>query len=134
MIREQIIELNRPVGARPYASAVKRPDLERKQYRLWLNKEVIRAAGSIMAELKIPTDASLVTRLGEGDERSNYEVIISSLHRAINEAMGKDRSNSKRNSWTLDELKLARQSVAKVRQEVLCTLRSQLMGGSSETS
>lgn len=38
MIREQLMELNRPLGARPYASPVKRPDLERRQYRLWLNK------------------------------------------------------------------------------------------------
>ncbi|HKQ05467.1 MAG TPA: DEAD/DEAH box helicase family protein [Blastocatellia bacterium] len=132
MIREQIVELNRPVGARPYASAVKRPDLERKQYRLWLNKEIIRAAGSIMAELRIPTDASLVARLGDGDERNNYEVIISSLHRAINEAMGKDRSNSRRNSWTLDELKLARQSVTRVRQGVLCALKDRLMDESDK--
>lgn len=133
-IREQLMELNRPVGVRPYASPVKRPDLERKQYRLWLNKEVIRAAGSIMAELRIPTDASLVVRLGDGDERSNYEVIISSLHRALNQAMGKDRSNSQRNNWTLDELKLARQSVARVRQEVLCMLKERLMDQSNETS
>lgn len=134
MIRDQIIELNRPVGAQSYASAVKRPDLERKQYRLWLNKEIIRAAGFVMAELKIPTDGSLVARLGEGDERSNYEVVVSSLHRAVNEAMGKDRSNSRRNSWTLDELKLARQSVARVRQEVLCALKDQLMDKSNEAS
>lgn len=129
MIREQLMELNRPVGTRPYASPVKRPDLERKQYRMWLNKEVIRAAGLIMAELRIPTDASLVVRLGEGDERSNYEVIISSLHRAINQAMGKDQSNSQRNTWTLDELKLARESVAKVRQQVLPVIKDRLMNG-----
>jgi DNA repair protein RadD len=131
-IREQIVELNLPVGARPYASAVKRPDLERKQYRLWLNKEIIRAAGFIMAQLRIPTDGSLVARLGDGDERSNYEVIVSSLHRGVNQAMGKDQSKSKRNNWTLDELKLARQSVVRVRQEVLCALREQLMDESGE--
>jgi hypothetical protein len=87
-----------------------------------------------MAELSIPTDASLVARLGEGDERSNYEVIISSLHRAINQVMGKDKSNSKRNNWTLDELKLARQSVAKVRQEVVCALEERLIDQSGENS
>ena len=134
MIREQLMILNRPVGAQPYASPTKRPDLERKQYRLWLNNEVIRAAGSIMAELSIPTDGSLVVRLGNGDERSNYEVIVSSLHRAINQAMGKDRSNSKRNNWTFDELKLARQSLARVRQEVSCALKEQLMNASGETA
>jgi DNA repair protein RadD len=134
MIREHLMELNRPVGARPYASAVKRPDLERKQYRLWLNREVIRAAGSIMAELRIPTDGSLVARLGRGDERNNYEVIVSSLHRAINQAMGKDKSNSKRNHWTLDELKLARKTVARIRQEVLCALKERLLHQSGETS
>ena len=132
-IRSQLIELNRPIGTKSYGSTVKRPDVERKQYRVWLNKEIIRAAGFIMAELRIPTDASLVARLGDGDERSNYEVIVSSLHRAINQAMGKDRSNSKRNSWTLDELKLARQSVAKVRQEVLCAIKDQLMDLSIKT-
>jgi DNA repair protein RadD len=134
IIRNQLIGLKHPIGAQPYGSTVKRPDLERKQYRVWLNKEVIRAAGSIMAELRIPTDDSLVARLGEGDERSNYEVIISSLHRAVNQAMGKDRSNSKRNDWTLDELKQARKSVARVRQEILSTLRGRLMEEPRETS
>jgi DNA repair protein RadD len=125
-IRDQIIELNRPVGAQPYSSSVKRPDLERKQYRLWLNKEIIRAAGFIMAELRIPTDAGLVAVLGNGDERSNYEVIVSSLHRAVNQVMGKDRSNSNRNNWTLDELKIARKSVPRIQYDVLCELRERI--------
>jgi hypothetical protein len=113
----------------PYPLPIKRPDLERKQYRLWLNREVMRAAGFIIAELEIPTDASLVNILGDGSERSNYEAIVSTIHRAVNQAMGKDKSNSKRNSWTLDELNTARRSVARVRYEVLSNIRERIEEG-----
>ncbi|MBV9864208.1 MAG: DEAD/DEAH box helicase family protein [Abitibacteriaceae bacterium] len=95
-----------------------RPDMERKQYRIWLNKDVQRAAGTILFALNIATDASLIKLIGDGDENNNYEAVVSRLHREINTLMNKDASQSKRNDWTLDELQEARNLVSKARSAI----------------
>ncbi len=114
------------MGAQPLLAPVNRPDLERKQYRLWLNKEIQRAAGFVVFTLGLPTDASKVSALGEGQERNNYEVVIRSTHRALNRTMGKDENNSRRNDWTLDELKEARRHIGQVRDVVLDEMRQKI--------
>jgi DNA repair protein RadD len=125
-VREQLTALNRPMGVTPLPSPVNRPDLERKQYRLWLQKEIQRAAGLVMFRLELPTDASLVTVIGNGDERNNYEVVVSAMHRAVNRMMGKGESNSRRNDWALNELKEARKLVPQTRDVVLDEIRQKL--------
>lgn len=103
-----------------------RPDTERKQYRLWLNKDAQRAAGSILFALNIATDNSLVKLIGDGDETNNYQAVVSRLHREINALMGKDASQSKRNDWTLDELMEARNLIATARATITHEIRRQI--------
>ncbi|MDQ3813021.1 MAG: helicase, partial [Armatimonadota bacterium] len=100
-----------------------RPDLERRQYRQWLNKEVQRAAGYVMFTLSIPTDDSLIEVIGDGGERNNYEAIIRGINRVVNRLMNKDESNSKRNDWTIEEFQRARPLVAQARDVVLRVLK-----------
>ena len=100
-----------------------RPDLERRQYRQWLNKEVQRAAGFVMFTLNIPTDDSFVEAIGDGNERNNYEAIIRGINRVVNRLMNKEESNSKRNDWTLDEFQRARPLVARARDVVLRVMK-----------
>lgn len=125
----------------PYESTLplpfNRPDLERGQHRLLLNKEVQRAAGFVMWMLKLPPDDSRVPLIVVPTEtkveakpqslpRSNYEATISALQRSVNRAMHKDETGSNRNDWTIAELRQARVLVREVRQTLIKDLRRRI--------
>lgn len=108
-----------------------RPDLERGQHRLLLNKEIQRAAGFVMWMLKLPPDDSRIELIATRDEnksapRSNYEATVSALQRSVNRAMNKDETGSNRNDWTIAELRQARVLVRDVRQTLIKDLRRRI--------
>ena len=107
-----------------------RPDVERKQHRLWLHKDVQRAAGFVMWMLKMDEADSHVAFIAcEEDEpapRSNYEAVVSALQREVNLAIGKDPTGSHRNDWTLQELRQARWKVREVRQKLIKAIKQRI--------
>ncbi len=128
---ENLVVENKLLPKAALPAPLNRPDLERKEWRLWLHKDVQRAAGSIMHELEIPTDASMVATVGDGGERTNYEAVIRVLNRALNDAMGKRENGTCRNDWSLDELKRARRALEDVRKDIRESIR-RVMGNSQE--
>ncbi len=102
-----------------------RPDLERRASRKKLHKEILRAAGVLVSRLHLSPAAlhDVLAREGEKNYGNNYEAIVRSLNRRVNELMQKEKSASNRNDWTLDELEDARGLVAQARNEVLGELR-----------
>jgi DNA repair protein RadD len=102
-----------------------RPDLERRASRKKLHKEILRAAGVLVSKLRLSPAAlhEVLAREGEKNYGNNYEAIVRSVNRRVNELMNKERSASNRNDWTLDEIEDARGLVAQARGEVLSELR-----------
>jgi superfamily II DNA or RNA helicase len=106
-----------------------RPDVERKQHRLWLHKDVQRAAGFVMWMLKMDEADSHLSFIGADEERiprSNYEAVVSVLQREVNRAMGKDEHCSNRNDWTLEELRQARWKVREARQQLIKAVKHRI--------
>jgi DNA repair protein RadD len=106
-----------------------RPDVERKQHRLWLHKDVQRAAGFVMWMLKMDEADSHLAFIGADEERAprtNYEAVVSVLQREVNRAMGKDEHSSNRNDWTLQELRQARWKVREARQHLIKSIKSRV--------
>ena len=101
-------------------------EIERRQYRQWLHKDVQRAAGKVLVALHIPEDENLVEYLGERDERSNYEALVRGINRRLNRMLGKEDSRGSRNDWTLAELKEARGLITQARQELLQDVKRRL--------
>lgn len=125
-LNEQLLSLQHPVETRDVQPMRNRPDLERSQYRKVLNAEIRRTAGFIVASLGIPRDDSLVAAFGKGEEKNNYEAVIRTVNRAVNQMMGKQGSQSERNEWTIEEFKSARILLKDVRDRVLNELRQKI--------
>jgi superfamily II DNA or RNA helicase len=104
-----------------------RPDVERRQWRQRLVKDVQRAAGALMNALHLPNDDSLLEYIAERDERSNYEALVRHLNRRLNAALGKDESHGGRHDWTLDELREAHSQIPLARKDVVAHLRRKLL-------
>ena len=47
-------------------------------------------------------------------ERTNYEVVVRTINRLLNEAMGREPSNSRRVEWSREELRRAREAVPRI--------------------
>lgn len=125
-LKEQITDLNRPVGAGDMASPANRPDKERQARRRKLSKDVQKAAGRIVQSRGIDgNDDDLVEKIGHGEESSNYEVVIRSLHRALNRKMGKAESDSRRNDWLIDEFREAESKLDEVEEELIDHIESE---------
>jgi superfamily II DNA or RNA helicase len=106
-----------------------RPNVERKQHRLWLHKDVQRAAGFVMWMLKMDEAHSHLQFIGaelERAPRTNYEAVVSVLQREVNRAMGKDEHSSNRNDWTLEELRQARWKVREARQHLIRNIKQRV--------
>jgi len=128
-LKRQIAEMNRPMGDEDFPPPPTRPDRERHAYRTILDHAVKRAAGTILYRLGLPAgderDDDLVAAVGQGDESTNYEVVIRLLNRTLNRAMGKtagDDRDEGRNAWLIGELKAAKQEVAAARNAVMETI------------
>lgn len=125
-LKEQITDLNRPVGAGDMASPANRPDKERQARRRKLSKDVQKAAGRIVQSRGIDgNDGDLVEQIGHGEESSNYEVVVRSLHRALNRKMGKAESDSRRNDWLIDEFREAESKLDEVEEELIDHIESE---------
>jgi DNA repair protein RadD len=118
-LREQLQELNRDPASLPVLIPVQRPDLERREYRRALDRQLRSAAGCIARTFEVDAGRSWVERLGQGDEKNNYEVVVRRLHRTLNARMAKDPSKSQRNEWTLQEFKDAMRQLDAVRDELI---------------
>lgn len=73
----------------------------------------------VLEQLGIPNDDSLVPLIGKGEEKSNYEVVVRTLNREVNGAMGKEGSNSERADWTVQEFNEARKLLKGVQNTLL---------------
>jgi DNA repair protein RadD len=102
------------------------PSREREAYRAALRRQVNREAAAIIRALSIPGDARLVTIIGKGTERTNYEAVVRCLNRRLNQAMGRDPSHSMRVEWTRDDLQRARDLVGQLRAEVKSAIEERL--------
>ena len=118
-IKQEIVERNQPLGDENLPPPPNRPARERHAYRTILNHAVRRAAGTLLQCLDLPADDALVGVVGQGDERSNVEVVIRMLHRRVNAAVGRDDETEGRNEWPLATLKDAKEAVPRVRDAVL---------------
>jgi len=105
--RRKLIELNAPLETRVVILESNRPDLERQQFKGYLNASEKRVAAYILNNLNIDPDFNLAPVLGKGEEKNNYEVLIRLVHRTLNEAMSKDGSRSMRNKWEIEEYRVA---------------------------
>jgi superfamily II DNA or RNA helicase len=124
-LKQQIIQMNQPIGAGDLPPPSNRPDLERQAYRQILNNEVKRAAGTVLHALGIDGSVSdLVPAVGKGEEQSNIEVIIRMLHRRVNRAMDRGAEPEGRNAWLRDELRTAKQRVPAIRDGVIETIEA----------
>ena len=124
-LKQQILQMNQPVGAGDGPSPANRPDLERQAYRNILNNAVKRAAGTVLHALGIDGSADdLVPAVGKGVEQSNIEVIIRMLHRRVNRAMDRGGEPAGRNAWMQDELRAAKQRVPALRDGVVETIEA----------
>lgn len=125
-LKEQIADLNRPVGSGEMASPNNRPDKERQARRKKLNKEVQKCAGRIVQSMGIDgNNEDLVGPVGHGEESSNYEVVVRSLHRGLNRKMEKAESNSRRNDWLIDEFRQAESLLDEVEEELVECIESE---------
>jgi len=125
-LKEQITDLNRPVGAGDMASPANRPDKERQARREKLRKDVQKGAGRIVQSMGVDgNDDDLVEQIGHGEESSNYEVVVRSLHRRLNRRMGKAESNSCRNDWLVDEFRKAESLLDEVEEELIDHIESE---------
>jgi len=107
-LKDQIAEMNRPLGGGDMPSPNNRPDQERQARRKKLNSTTQKQAGRIIQSMNIDGKADdLVALVGKGDESSNYAVVIRGLNRRLNRAMEKDGSNSRRNEWLSAEFRRA---------------------------
>jgi ribosome recycling factor len=70
-------------------------------------------------------DGDLVEQIGHGEESSNYEVVVRSLHRALNRKMGKAESDSRRNDWLIDEFREAESKLDEVEEELVDHIESE---------
>jgi superfamily II DNA or RNA helicase len=119
-LKEQITDLNRPVGSGEMASPANRPDKERQARRKKLSKDIQKRAGRIVQSMNIDgNDDDLVELIGHGEESSNYGVVIRSLHRELNRKMDKAESNSRRNDWLIDEFREAESLLDEVEEELI---------------
>jgi superfamily II DNA or RNA helicase len=119
-LKEQITDLNRPVGSGEMASPDNRPDKERQARRDKLSSAVRKAAGRIVQSMGIDgNDDDLVELIGHGEESNNYEVVVRSLHRRLNRKMDKAESNSRRNEWLIDEFREAESLLDEVEEELV---------------
>lgn len=119
-LKEQITDLNRPVGSGEMASPNNRPDKERQARRDKLSSAVQKAAGRIVQSMGIDgNDDDLVELIGHGEESNNYEVVVRSLHRKLNREMDKAESNSRRNEWLIDEFREAESLLDEVEGELV---------------
>jgi len=122
-LKSEIMRRNQPTGAGDMPAPNNRPDRERQARRKKLDKTVKTAAGRIIQSMNIDgRGTDLVDAVGKGEESSNYEVVIRSLHRNLNRAMGKDESNSRRNSWLVDEFRQAEAKLDVVEDELVAQI------------
>lgn len=106
-LREQIRAMRRRAADAPAAFPTQRPDLERHEFRILLQATVRKAAGRVLAELGLGAGVELVKLAGKGEERSNYQVVVRLINRALNRAAGKRETGSERLQWTLEECRQA---------------------------
>lgn len=91
----------------PVAFPMKRPDLERHEFRQLLAVAARKAAGRVLGEIGLGAGTELVPIAGKGEERSNYEVVVRLLNRQLNRAAGKPETGSDRLSWSIEECRAA---------------------------
>jgi superfamily II DNA or RNA helicase len=107
-LKDQITEMNQPLGGGSMPSPNNRPDRERQARRKKLNNDAQKQAGRIIQSMGIDGKSDdLVSTIGKGCESQNYEVVIRGLNRRLNQAMEKDGSNSQRNRWLSEEFRQA---------------------------
>lgn len=136
VIQRFILDMNRPGGADGAdgarnatdptgicgdgAAPAHRPDKERQARRKKLDRTVQRQAGQILRTMRIDgEDDDLVATIGHGKENGNYAVVVRALNRALNEVMGKPKSNSRRNSWLSAEFKEAETKLPGVAEQLI---------------
>jgi DNA repair protein RadD len=110
-VREVLQQLRAPAEASPVTLPVTRPDLERHEYRKLLAATVQKAAGRVASELGLGPGRELVTLLGRGDEKNNYQVVIRLVNHHLNRRMEKPETGSERGEWTLAEVQSALKQV-----------------------
>jgi superfamily II DNA or RNA helicase len=106
-LRALIRAMNREMLEEPVVVSANRPDVERHEYRQLLATRVRKAAGRMLAELGLGAGTELVPLAGKGEERSNYQVLIRLVNRALNRRIGKPETGSDRLHWSLEELRAA---------------------------
>jgi superfamily II DNA or RNA helicase len=122
--KREIAALNQPLGDEELPPPPNRPARERHAYRKILDHAVRRAAGTILHRLDVPEGTDLVDAVGQGDEQSNVEVVIRTLNRRVNAAVGRDNDTDGRNDWPLAALKEAKEAVSDVRDAVLADIEA----------
>jgi superfamily II DNA or RNA helicase len=110
-VREVLQHLRTPVESEPVMLPITRPDLERHEYRRLLASTVQKAAGRVANELELGPGRELVSLLGRGDEKNNYQVVIRLINHGLNRRMQKPESGSERGGWTLSEVQAALKQV-----------------------
>jgi DNA repair protein RadD len=131
-LRELIRRSRTRLEEQPVVVPVVRPDLERHEYRKLLAGQVQKAAGRVALELDLGPGRELVTLLGRGDERNNYQVVIRLLNHALNRRLGKPESGSDRLLWTLTEIQRALRELDHVAGEVGAEIRPAIQWRSDE--
>ncbi len=124
--QRKLAELNASPESRVVPRTVTRPDLERQQFRKYLNVSEKRVAAYILNNLEISPDFDLRSVLGKGEEKNNYETLIRLVHRRLNEDMGKDGSDSRRNSWGAEEIREALDKLEKLQNPLLKEAREKV--------
>jgi len=124
-LKDEIVKLNKPLPVRDLPQPENRPDKERQARRKKLDRAVRSTAGRIIQSMNVDgKDDDLVGPIGKGEESSNYEVVVRALHRTLNRAMGKDGSNSRRNSWLLEEFRQAEERLADIEAELVARIEA----------
>ena len=127
--KEQLAKLKEPAFTDPVYIKINRPDLERHEYRSLLDTRTKKLAGKIILGLGIDGKTnSLVSSVGKGEEKNNYEVVIRLVNRTLNEVMGKDGELFSRNDWGLDELKDGVKKLdTEVEKKIVKTIKTKLV-------
>jgi hypothetical protein len=121
-------QLRSPSEAEPVTLPITRPDLERHEYRKLLAATVQKAAGRVANELGLGPGRELVTVLGRGDEKNNYQVVIRLINHRLNRGMEKPESGSERGDWTLAEIQAGVKQVDAAAVETQREIRQALRG------
>src|SRR5437763_6175083 len=100
-VKEVLQQLRVPAEAEPVTLPITRPDLERHEYRRLLASTVQKAAGRVANELSLGPGRELVSLLGKGDERNNYQVVIRLVNHRLNSRLNKPARGAAQGAATL---------------------------------